>query len=271
MEQIDMITGYHLAEQQFDKCLVTLNCFHGAEEVTLSPILSMDFPLAKEYFESFPQHASCTNNDQDELILGDHYQEKEEARELLSPTCCYPLFKFAQEKKFLESKLYTVKNLCFRKEKIYEDWRRERSFRMREYIQFSTMSKTELWISQVIAEVKVFFDEMGFTVSVENASDPFFSTKSLKGKLQRQQELKKEFVVDGLAIASINFHLNSFCKKCEIMVDDQVGYSSCFGLGYHRFWYILTQKYGIDLSIKLLEEYINRKTKNRNRGELIDV
>jgi len=80
---------------------------------------------------------------------------------------------------------------------------------------------------------------MQLLVSVESAQDPFFNPNDFKQKVQVENDLKHEFIVNDIAIASVNMHLKSFSKVCEIKSENGAGlYSGCFGLGYDRLVYV---------------------------------
>ncbi len=228
-----------------DAALARIPTFEHVREMVLSPILPLSFSLADDYRKFFPQHASLTSGDPNELIHVAPASDENNTGELLSPTCCYPLFYFLRGTKFESQQMFTVKGWCFRKEHYYEPWVRERAFVMREYIIVSSLGPVEQWIDNTIAEVNLLCRRAGLEMSVIKATDPFFDPNSIKGKIQKQQELKREFVVDGVAIGSVNLHLASFCAKTAISINNAVGVSACFGMGYNRLWNVLVERLGI--------------------------
>lgn len=215
-------------ERTLDDALAGLDCFAGAEEKRFAPMLPRDFVLAGNYVKSFPQHG---------LNVSNSISPKEEY--LLSPTCCYPVFYDLRNSKHGESILITHKNLCFRCEEYYAPGLRQISYTMREYILMSEdLNEVNNWIDQVKAQVTQMLLDLGLETSLEVATDPFFNANDYKQKFQRDQNLKHEFVIGGIACGSVNLHLKAFSRSCNITsLNGRDLYSACFGLGYDRVYY----------------------------------
>lgn len=207
-----------------DANLSLLGVFAGACELRPASLLPRDFPLAKSYISSFPQHALLTANEQ----RGEYF--------LLSPTCCYPVFAHLSGQTLPDGVLFTNKANCFRSEAYYRDGERQLMFLMREYIYFhSDLAAVEAWVHSVSNDVKELIEGMGLSVNLVQATDPFFNPADFKLRFQQERNLKHEFVVDGLAVASVNLHLASFCKACKIVsTSGGLLYSACFGVGFDR-------------------------------------
>ncbi|WP_341667270.1 hypothetical protein [Alcaligenes sp. SDU_A2] len=210
-----------------DGWLAALPCFSGATDMSVSPMLPADFVLAEKYFQSFSQHAFRVGNDID---------EKE--KYLLSPTCCYPVFYNLSGKKLHKDTLLSNKCFCFRCEKYYAPGERQISFLMREYIFLSAdLAVVQAWIEDVKQQVAGLIRQIGLDVELEKATDPFFNANDFRQKFQENQNLKSEFIVDGLACGSINLHLKAFSLSCDIKSSDGGDlYSACFGMGYNRIY-----------------------------------
>lgn len=211
-----------------DSGLGGLRCFSGAEERSYSPFLPRGFVLAKNYVNSFPQHAFLVEN-------GVHAEE----RYLLSPTCCYPVFHALSGSRVSNGLMVTHKGYCFRCEEYYKTGVRQISYLMREYILLcEDLEVVTEWIEGVKRDVFAFISGLGLRVSVVKATDPFFNVDDYKEKFQRDQGLKHEFVINDVAVASVNLHLKAFSKSCEITSGDGKSlYSACFGLGYDRLYH----------------------------------
>ena len=212
-------------EMMFDLELSKLACFKTNNELSLSPLLPANFVLAQHYVSSFPQHS----------ILAKGASNSEESY-LLSPTCCYPVFRQLANSEQTDPFLVTNKNTCFRNEIKYELGERQSAFLMREYIFFSTdLELVENWIAGVKEQVVSLLEKLGLTARVLPATDPFFNPNDLKQKFQVHENLKSEFVVESTAVGSVNLHLKSFSKSCNIRSPSgSYFYSACFGLGYDR-------------------------------------
>jgi hypothetical protein len=222
-------------EVLFDRELSKLECFRSATAVRLSPLLPEEFVLAANYMKSFPQHAFRVTNG---LRGGSGY--------LLSPTCCYPVFSHLSGKMLTKRHIFTHKNQCYRQEEYIKTGERQSAFLMREFVAFDpNIELLRAWIDDVKVLVSGVLVRFGLAPSLEVASDPFFNPDDYKHKIQREEKLKTEFVIDGLAVASVNLHLRSFTNACSIRdPQGQPPYSACFGLGYDRLAYVLN-RYGL--------------------------
>ncbi|ENU36992.1 MULTISPECIES: hypothetical protein [Acinetobacter] len=208
-----------------DEQLANLKCFKGADEKLLSPMLPQSFILAEKYIKSFPQHAFTVSNS---IQVNEKY--------LLSPTCCYPVFNSLKNTSLNGDTLITHKNYCSRCEDYYQEGERQITFLMREYIFFSEhLENVQNWIERVKEEVTEMICSLGLEVEVEKATDPFFNANDFRQKFQENQNLKSEFIVNGLACGSVNLHLKAFSKSCSITSGEGNDlFSACFGLGYDR-------------------------------------
>lgn len=233
--------GFYKAHRLLDSILFSLKCFKDFAEISVDPVLPIDFILANEYLSQFPQHA---------IPIIEPGENKES---LLSPTCCYPLFHHL-ENSILEVKSgFSTKSYVYRKEQKYIKWKRQKTFLLREFILLGKEDDITAWIEHVKEEIIEVISDLDLSVNLGIASDPFFNINSFQSKVQSNYELKTEFVINELAVSSLNFHLNSFGKKCNIMMDSDYVYSGCFGLGYTRIWDALVEEHGPVKSINLLE------------------
>jgi hypothetical protein len=62
--------------------------------------------------------------------------------------------------------------------------------------------------------------------------------------MQRLFPVKEEFVVDGLAIGSVNYHRNFFGERCSIQAGADTAHTSCLAFGLERWLHTLTEKFG---------------------------
>lgn len=212
-------------EYRLDEMLSGMAVFENAEEVTLAPILPINFVLAQKYRGSFPHH---TLEGMDVVNGG--------AKFMLSPTCCYPIFHLLQGTSFCKDALYTNKSHCFRNELECIEGVRQLSFKMREYVFISSdVDVVYLWIDRVKIEIPQALGLLGIQVETVKATDPFFNPLDFQQLLQKSENLKSEFVHNGVSLASVNLHLKAFSRSCGLL--DESGkhvYTACFGLGYDR-------------------------------------
>ncbi|GEK22852.1 hypothetical protein [Cellulomonas xylanilytica] len=219
-----LVTGD--AEVRIDDALSRVRPFAGAEELRLSPLLPLGSATATHYVRSFPQHALVVSG-----AMG------ADPAFLLAPTACYAVFNHLGDRLLPRASVFTHKNVCFRNETTYRNGERQPSFLMREFIFLSTeLGLVHEWIGQVVLDIpRLLADEFGVAAVVQKACDPFFDPKDLHLKFQESEDLKSEFVVDGLAVASVNLHLQAFARSCHLRSADGAPlYSACFGLGYDR-------------------------------------
>lgn len=211
-------------EARLDRALAGLPVFSDAREVVLNPMLPAGFVLAASYAKSFPQHAFIATNGLQE----DHY--------LMSPTCCYPVFRSLGGEILPGRSLITHKNICFRREAAYQEARRQGVFLMREYILLAEEVDTvRSWLSDVRDQVMRMLRGLGLAVSVARATDPFFDPNDLRQKFQEDQDLKSEITSGNLAIGSLNLHLQAMSRNCGIAgPSGRPLFTGCFGLGYDR-------------------------------------
>ncbi|MCG5461606.1 hypothetical protein AB0K35_02310 [Micromonospora sp. NPDC053740] len=226
MSPVGAQLGLSDVEAQIDRMLIGIPSFSGAEELKLSPLLPRSSVLATHYVRSFPQHALVVSG-----AMGS------DSEFLLAPTTCYAVFDHLRDRQLSSPSLFTHKNLCFRNEETYRPGERQSSFLMREFIFLSTdLGLVHEWIGHIVRDVpSSLAEEFWVDAVVKKASDPFFDPKDLHLKFQESENLKSEFVVDGLAVASVNLHLGAFARSCNLRSNDgQPLYSACFGLGYDR-------------------------------------
>ncbi|WP_456786155.1 hypothetical protein [Cellulomonas sp. P5_C5] len=226
MSAVDALLASSDTEARIDSVLARVEAFADAEELRLSPLLPRGSAMAAHYVRSFPQHA---------LVVSGAMGTASEY--LLAPTACYAVFDYLKERALPGASLFTHKNLCFRAEETYRNGERQASFLMREYIFVSTSRDlVHQWVETLVRDIpQVLAQEFGVTAVVEKACDPFFDPRDLHLKFQESENLKSEFVVDGLAVASVNLHLQAFARSCNLRSEDGSPlYSACFGLGYDR-------------------------------------
>lgn len=220
-------------QKYFDQLLNKIDCFTNAKEIVLPPILDSNSRLAQEYQNNFKDLATKSVSDSTSSTIN-----------LLAPACCYTLFQELSDHSIKDSTTFTVKSYIFRNESYFERWKRERVFLMREYIQIGTKENVENWIEDTKNQVLQLLNLLGLEVQLSHATDLFFNPNSFQKKVQKEYQLKQEFIINDIAVGSINNHINSFGKKCNINVDDTFAYSACFGLGYNRLLYALCEKHG---------------------------
>jgi hypothetical protein len=138
----------------------------------------------------------------------------------------------------------TTLGTCFRNEDYYDGLQRLLGFSMREIVFIGPEGGAKQHLFRAKDAVKTLCAELGLDLRLEVATDPFFDKNSGKAKMQRLFPVKEEFVVDGLAIGSVNYHRNFFGEKCSIQADGDTAHTSCLAFGLERWVHTLTVRFG---------------------------
>ncbi len=169
----------------------------------------------------------------------------DDARLALPSAACYSVyFDLRGQELASESAIYTTVATCFRNEERYEGLRRLLGFSMREivFVGPAQGAKDHLaWGKDLVLGLA---GRLGIPLRTEVATDPFFDRNGSRAKLQQLFPTKEEFVVDGLAIGSVNYHRNFFGERCAILLPDgQPAHTSCLAFGLERWVHVLTSHF----------------------------
>jgi hypothetical protein len=138
----------------------------------------------------------------------------------------------------------TTLGTCFRNEDHYDGLQRLLGFSMREIVFIGPEDGAKQHLLRAKETVLALCAELGLEVQLEVATDPFFDKNSSKLKMQKLFPVKEEFVVNGLAIGSVNYHRNFFGERCSIEVGDGMAHTSCLAFGLERWVHTLTERFG---------------------------
>lgn len=141
-------------------------------------------------------------------------------------------------------RMRTTLGTCFRNEDHYDGLQRLLGFSMREIVFIGPEDGAKQHLLRAKDTVTTLCAELGLDVQLEVASDPFFDKNSSKAKMQRLFPVKEEFVVNGLAIGSVNYHRNFFGERCSIQVGEVTAHTSCLAFGLERWVHTLTERFG---------------------------
>ncbi|MFI6165529.1 hypothetical protein ACIBCN_01965 [Nocardia sp. NPDC051052] len=143
-----------------------------------------------------------------------------------------------------EGVLRTTVGTCFRNEDHYDGLQRLLGFSMREIVFVGPEDGAKQHLVRAKETVLALCTELGLKVRLEVATDPFFDKNGGKAKMQRLFPVKEEFVVNGLAIGSVNYHRNFFGERCSILAGDGTAHTSCLAFGLERWVHTLTERFG---------------------------
>lgn len=133
---------------------------------------------------------------------------------------------------------------CFRNEDYYQGLQRLLGFTMREIVFIGAEEAAKAHLLRAKDAVTTLCAELGLGLELQVATDPFFDKNSGKAKMQRLFPVKEEFVVNGLAIGSVNYHRNFFGERCGIQVGEETAHTSCLAFGLERWVHTLTDHFG---------------------------
>ncbi|MFD8011487.1 hypothetical protein [Streptomyces sp. NPDC058955] len=209
-----------------------------------------------DYYDNFP-HLGFTATRFDPQRLGAHLAESSRPvdrmpTEVMEPTgfalpsaACYSIYlNLAGSKLAAEGALRTTVGTCFRNEDHYQGLQRLLGFTMREIVCIGSEDAAKGHLSRAKEAVTALCGELGLDLKLEVATDPFFDKNGGKAKMQRLFPVKEEFVVNGVAIGSVNYHRNFFGERCEIEAGDETAHTSCLAFGLERWVHTLTDRFG---------------------------
>ncbi|MFI9245158.1 hypothetical protein ACIGXF_21810 [Streptomyces sp. NPDC053086] len=209
-----------------------------------------------DYFDNFP-HLGLAATRLDPHRLGKLLTEAERPLdrvppEIMEPTAfalpsaaCYAIYLDLAGTTLPDTGVMrTTVATCFRNENHYDGLQRLLGFSMREIVFIGPEEGAKQHLLSAKDTVLTLCAELGLDVQVEVATDPFFDKNSSKAKMQRLFPVKEEFVVNGLAIGSVNYHRNFFGERCSIQAGDDTAHTSCLAFGLERWVHTLTQRFG---------------------------
>ncbi|MGW1677390.1 hypothetical protein [Saccharopolyspora sp. NPDC002376] len=163
----------------------------------------------------------------------------------LPSAACYAVYvDLAGSELPADGTMRTTVATCFRNEDHYAGLQRLLGFSMREIVFVGPEDGAKQHLLRAKDAVTALCAELGLEVGLEVATDPFFDKNGGKAKMQRLFPVKEEFVVNGLAIGSVNYHRNFFGERCSIRAGDDTAHTSCLAFGLERWVHTLTERFG---------------------------
>ncbi|GAA4083456.1 aminoacyl--tRNA ligase-related protein [Nonomuraea soli] len=143
-----------------------------------------------------------------------------------------------------EGVMRTTVATCFRNEDHYRGLQRLLGFTMREIVFIGAEEGAKAHLLRAKDAVTTLCAELGLSLELQIATDPFFDKNSGKAKMQRLFPVKEEFVVNDLAIGSVNYHRNFFGERCGIQAGEETAHTGCLAFGLERWVHTLTDHFG---------------------------
>lgn len=209
-----------------------------------------------DYYDNFPHLGlAATRLDPERLggLLRQTQRPVEQMpAEVMEPTtmalpsaACYSIYvDLAGSALPAEGTMRTTVGTCFRNETHYAPLQRLLGFSMREIVCVAPEDVAKNHLLRAKDAVRALCAELGLDVHLEVATDPFFDKNSGKAKMQRLFPVKEEFVVNGLAIGSVNYHRNFFGERCNILAGEDTAHTSCLAFGLERWVHTLIERFG---------------------------
>lgn len=232
----------------------------GAEQLVLPPLLPADAMRKLDFFVNFPHLALVVSqvrgDDGTRERLADRTKQDALCAHELEPTglvlptaACFAVYLHLSGT-VVSAPPYrvTVRERCFRNEEYYDGLKRVLGFHMREIVCVGDLGTAQSHLEAFTPLVEALGGVLGLSLQREVGLDPFFDKDGSRAQMQQLFPVKQEFLVDGLAIASVNLHRNFFGERCEIgLPDGGPAFTSCVAFGLERWVYALEQRFGGDI------------------------
>ena len=248
----------------------------GAESMIMPPVLPVAALAKLDFYQNFPHHAfvvsaldlrrgagygqpAAFGTDQPtsfgtgqpaELAIGQPTafgtDQLEPAELGLPSAACFAVYLHLTGRQVADRTSVTVLGRCFRREEYYEGLRRLVGFHMREIVGLGSQEFTSEHLARFGDRISAFAAALQLPMAKEAATDPFYDRGGQRALLQRLAPVKHEFLVDGLAIASVNVHRNFFGERCDIRLADtgMPVFTSCVAFGLERWLSVLHARHG---------------------------
>ncbi|WP_017596046.1 class-II aminoacyl-tRNA synthetase family protein [Nocardiopsis potens] len=222
----------------------------GAEQISVPPVYPVEDLEKFDVYDNFPHLALVAGP------LADPERSRPEGHRLPSdrlagahlglPTAaCFGAYLYFEDRRIPSSTLVTLVNRCFRNEEYFDGLRRLLGFQMREVVPLGDSEHVSRILAAFTGRIAAFLDALDLEARSAAATDPFFDREGGRAVMQRLQEVKREFIVDDLAIASVNVHRNFFGERCGITTGDGANaFTGCVAFGLERWASVLLTRYG---------------------------
>lgn len=235
----------------FDAQSAAMAAACGAEEFAFPSLVPRATLERAGYFDAFPEDATCVSaNGRDETHV-------------LAPAVCYQVYAQFAGQALAAPRIVTCAGRCFRHENGATDGlARLWEFTMREVVFLGPAEWVAEQRREWIERVRAFAALAGLAGYVEQASDPFFTGGTGRGKklLQQLKELKYELRLERsaslgtLAAASFNLHEDFFARRFGIaMAGGAPAATGCVAFGIERWVCAFLEQRGAAAAEEFLE------------------
>jgi len=251
--------------QRIEERVAVLARGAAEEEWRVPPALSFDSLARSQYFASFPQWLTVASHlSADPAVLErvaaaeDPGLEVREAvtppKVALAPAVCYHAYAGLSERTIDAGRRITLQSTCWRHEgerlcPLERGW----AFTMREVVCVGAPEDVARFLEQGLTRITGLAGELGLSIRLEEASDPFFApTARGRALLQRVKGLKREVMVPlgggrDLAVASLNDHEVHFGEAFHLRLPGgEPASSACVAFGLERLLLAVLVQHGLD-------------------------
>jgi len=240
--------------QAVDRLGLDLATALGAQEYTVSHLLSMDTVRRAGYDRTFPQHLTTCSVVRQDLGALDHYADcaddaeraalQQPAPLALSPAACLNMFAAFRGAQLDGPAVLTARVPCARYEAGagHSDTRLW-AYSVREIVYLGDLAGARTFRAELLARLAELVDDLDLPAKLQTAGDPFFSAEhgelaAYQNGLELKHEVCGRLAGSGaeLAVGSVNLHNQHFGQAFDIRLGDgSPASSACLGFGLERF------------------------------------
>lgn len=159
----------------------------------------------------------------------------------LLPATCYKVYLEREGRQLPAAEIVGCIAKCFRHEDKPLDRYRGFNFTMKEYVCLGAADDARRHVEEGATRIERLMAALAVPFAFETATDPFFDAASSPAILSRAAPTKREVMVNGKAIASLNQHRSYFGAKFGIRLDGAPVHTSCIAFGLER-WVAMFQE-----------------------------
>ncbi|WP_248965817.1 hypothetical protein [Sphaerisporangium perillae] len=226
----------------------------GAASMIMPPLLPVESLAKLDFFDNFPHQAllaSPLDLDKRDGVTGTRpssfpTEVLEPARLALPSAACFAVYLYHEGQEVADGTTVTVLGRCFRREEYYDSLSRLLGFHMREIVALGSREFVQDHLSRFSDRIASFTAALDLPIRKEAATDPFYDRGGQRALLQKLSPVKHEYLVDELAIASLNVHRNFFGERCDIRLagGGEPVFTGCVAFGLERWLSVLLGRYG---------------------------
>jgi len=249
---MEISSGWCLVKNDLEEILDGIFLPEVECQYQFDSLLSVEEINKLGYIRNFP-HLTClgcsisegeqTAFSRNEMVLDRSFQPQGVDFVLL-PATCYKVYLKLQNTEIEDKKVVGCEARCFRHEDKPLDKFRHLNFTMKEFVCLGSEMDARHHLESGLSKIAMLFNSLNIPFDCVDASDPFFDTESSPAILSRLIPTKREFLFEGCAVASTNFHRNYFGEKFNISHSGSPVNTSCIAFGIERWIAMYSEVFG---------------------------